>query len=201
MVSASLPLLVYIVKLFVFYGTDRFIYYYYNNNVQIRFLEFFRIRIAFFVKSPVYGVHLWLPKAHVEAPVGGSMLLSGVLLKLGGYGLIRFRWYLPVFGSVVFNCVVCLCVLGGIFAGMVCCIQVDIKSLIAYSSVSHISLVVSGVICAKYLRLKGRRFLIVAHGLSSCGMFFLARDLSKLYGSRILFVIRGGVGSLFGINF
>nr|AUF70029.1 NADH dehydrogenase subunit 4 [Lampsilis siliquoidea] len=202
MVSASLPLLVYIMKLFAFYGTSSFVFFCYSNDsVQVSFLEFFSMNMAFFVKSPVYGVHLWLPKAHAEAPVGGSMLLSGVLLKLGGYGLVRFSWYLPVFGGVVFNCVICLCILGGVFASMVCCTQIDIKSLIAYSSISHMSLVVSGVMCGSYLSLSGSLFLMVAHGLSSCGMFFLASNLSKLYGSRMLFVIRGGIGSLFGINF
>nr|YP_003354973.1 NADH dehydrogenase subunit 4 [Venustaconcha ellipsiformis]ACQ91039.1 NADH dehydrogenase subunit 4 [Venustaconcha ellipsiformis] len=202
MISASLPLLIYIMKLFAFYGTDSFLLFYCSNsNVQLSFLEFFMMSVAFFVKSPVYGVHLWLPKAHAEAPVGGSMVLAGVLLKLGGYGLIRFSWYLSIFGGAVFSCLICLCVLGGVFGSVVCCVQVDVKSLIAYSSIGHMSLVVSGVMCVSHLSLKGSVFLMLAHGLSSCGMFFLAKDLSKLYGSRMLFVIRGGIGSIFGVNF
>lgn len=200
-VGASLPLLVFILFMLYVGGNRSFIL----SGVMRRLLPcgpvmFMAVVLAFLVKSPMYGVHGWLPKAHVEAPVAGSMFLAGVLLKLGGYGLIRFVGLLNLYGSVVFSCVVCLCIFGGVIASVVCCVQSDAKRLVAYSSVGHMSLVLGGVISGSFWGLGGRYLLMVAHGLSSSGMFFLVGELYKLYSSRMLFIIRGGIGNLFGIN-
>jgi len=100
--------------------------------------------LAFLVKFPIYGVHQWLPKAHVEAPVRGSMVLAGILLKLGGYGLIRLG---PLFINInplfVF---ILLSLLGGGFLAIVCCGVSDLKVIIAYSSVVHIAFIIVGII-------------------------------------------------------
>lgn len=95
---------------------------------------------------PIFLVHLWLPKAHVEAPVSGSIILAGVLLKLGGYGLIRiFSIILRI--SVSFNIFwVVLSLVGGVLVRIVCLRQIDLKALVAYSSVAHMSLVIGGLI-------------------------------------------------------
>lgn len=100
---------------------------------------------AFLVKSPVFMVHLWLPKAHVEAPVSGSMILAGVLLKFGGYGCILVFYYFIVCRLGTLRFLIRIVLWGGLVCGFMCLRQTDMKSLIAYSSIGHIALCLVGV--------------------------------------------------------
>lgn len=146
---------------------------------------------AFIVKLPIFLVHLWLPKAHVEAPVAGSMILAGVLLKLGGYGLIRV---LPLF-SEANKCIswvwVRISLVGGFIVRLICLRQVDIKALIAYSSVAHIGLVLAGLVVFGWWGLNGAVIVIIGHGLCSSGLFCLANIVYERIGSRSLLIRKG----------
>nr|YP_009630633.1 NADH dehydrogenase subunit 4 [Etisus anaglyptus]QBR55191.1 NADH dehydrogenase subunit 4 [Etisus anaglyptus] len=146
---------------------------------------------AFLVKLPMYMFHLWLPKAHVEAPVAGSMILAGVLLKLGGYGLIRILViFQPISGGYCWLWM-SLGLFGGAYISFVCLRQVDMKSLIAYSSVAHMSLVLCGLMSLSMWGLSGGVVVMVGHGLCSSGLFCLANIVYERISSRSLVVGKG----------
>nr|WNH22449.1 NADH dehydrogenase subunit 4 [Serranus atrobranchus] len=146
---------------------------------------------AFLVKMPLYGVHLWLPKAHVEAPVAGSMVLAAVLLKLGGYGLIRMTVILEPLTKELSYPFIIIALWGVIMTSSICLRQTDLKSLIAYSSVSHMGLVVAGVLIQTPWGLSGAMILMIAHGLTSSALFCLANTNYERTHSRTMLLARG----------
>nr|AFY14272.1 NADH dehydrogenase subunit 4 [Clupea harengus]AFY15351.1 NADH dehydrogenase subunit 4 [Clupea harengus] len=147
--------------------------------------------VAFLVKMPLYGVHLWLPKAHVEAPIAGSMVLAAVLLKLGGYGMIRMSTILdPLTKEAAYPFIV-LALWGIIMTGSICLRQTDLKSLIAYSSVSHMGLVAGGILIQTPWGLTGALILMIAHGLVSSALFCLANTSYERTHSRTMALARG----------
>nr|YP_004935009.1 NADH dehydrogenase subunit 4 [Salinator rhamphidia]AEQ93897.1 NADH dehydrogenase subunit 4 [Salinator rhamphidia] len=130
---------------------------------------------AFLVKLPMYSVHLWLPKAHVEAPLAGSMILAGILLKLGGYGLMQMNLCFSI-SSVLFmmKLAVAISMWGGLISTLMCLRQVDVKALVAYSSVGHMGIVTAGMLLDRSWGVMSATVTMVAHGLSSSAMFCLA---------------------------
>nr|BAI77335.1 NADH dehydrogenase subunit 4 [Acentrophryne dolichonema] len=147
--------------------------------------------LAFLVKMPMYGVHLWLPKAHVEAPVAGSMVLAAILLKLGGYGMIRMLICLEPLTKELSYPFIIFALWGLIMAGSICILQTDLKSLIAYSSVSHMGLVIGGVLIQTPWGLTGAMTLMIAHGLTSSALFCLANTNYERTHSRTMVLVRG----------
>nr|BAV56983.1 NADH dehydrogenase subunit 4 [Monacoa niger] len=147
--------------------------------------------LAFLVKMPLYGVHLWLPKAHVEAPIAGSMVLAAVLLKLGGYGMMRMMIMLDPLAKELAYPFIILALWGVIMTGSICLRQTDLKALIAYSSVSHMGLVVSGVLIQTPWGFTGAIILMIAHGLASSALFCLANTTYERTHSRTLLLARG----------
>nr|YP_009116585.1 NADH dehydrogenase subunit 4 [Gerres oyena]BAQ20860.1 NADH dehydrogenase subunit 4 [Gerres oyena] len=147
--------------------------------------------VAFLVKMPLYGAHLWLPKAHVEAPVAGSMVLAAVLLKLGGYGMMRILVTLDPLTEELCYPFIILALWGVIMTGSICLRQTDLKSLIAYSSVSHMGLVVGGILIQTPWGFTGALILMIAHGLTSSALFCLANTNYERTHSRTMVLARG----------
>nr|UYA96514.1 NADH dehydrogenase subunit 4 [Janus sp. 1 GYN-2022d] len=185
----SLPLLV---GIFFIYLMNNSLYMPLFENFSCLFMLFYMSMImAFLVKMPMFLVHLWLPKAHVEAPVSGSMILAGIMLKLGGYGLLRVFGMLLYMGKT-FNFIwISISLLGGCIVSLMCLRQIDLKSLIAYSSVSHMGVVLGGLMTLSYWGCSGSYSLMIAHGLCSSGLFCLANISYERLGSRSLLINKG----------
>lgn len=191
-IFASLPLLISIFFTGKIIGGYSFslLNFSFETPFWISFWFFFSI-FAFLVKLPAFYVHLWLPKAHVEAPVAGSIMLAGVLLKLGCYGIIRFIGFFQ--GKVAFmrRVLVSLGLLGGLAVSFVCLRQVDLKALIAYSSVRHIGLALGGLGRWGLWGYRSCLYTCVAHGLCSSGLFFLSGVIYERRGSRRMIINKG----------
>ncbi len=141
------------------------------------FLGFF---VAFAVKVPLFPLHTWLPDAHVEAPTAGSVLLAGVLLKMGTYGLLRFNLGLfPEQARHNAPWIVALAIIGIIYGALVAMVQPNLKKLVAYSSVSHLGFVVLGIFSFTQAGLVGAMYVMLAHGVSTGALFMLVGILHE----------------------
>nr|QLA48786.1 NADH dehydrogenase subunit 4 [Arborophila brunneopectus] len=147
--------------------------------------------MAFMVKAPLYGLHLWLPKAHVEAPIAGSMLLAALLLKLGGYGIMRITLLTNTPFTLLHYPFLTLALWGALMTSSICLRQTDLKSLIAYSSVSHMGLVIAAGMIQTQWSFSGAMILMISHGLTSSMLFCLANTNYERTHSRILTLTRG----------
>lgn len=148
------------------------------------FLAFFA---AFAVKIPLVPFHTWLPDAHVEAPTAGSVILAGILLKMGAYGLVRFA--IPLFpeGARAYApAILTLAVVGIVYGALVALVQSDVKRLVAYSSVSHLGFVVLGIFSFNVAGVEGAIFLMVSHGLSTGALFLLVGMIYERRRTRLL---------------
>lgn len=183
---ASLPIIISIFYLYEKINSIDYFFIKYDYNYLNRIILYLFINFVFFIKIPIYFVHLWLPKAHVEAPIAGSMILAGIILKLGGYGLIRLIVLFIEIGIKINIYFIILSLIGGFFISLICMCQSDLKSLIAYSSVAHIGLVLSGILTLNYWGIRGALVIIVAHGLCSSGLFCLSNiSYERLFSRRI----------------
>jgi NADH-ubiquinone oxidoreductase chain 4 len=159
------------------------------SRQRILWLAFF---LSFAVKTPLVPVHIWLPYAHTEAPVAGSIVLAGVLLKLAGYGILRVIVGMLPEGSNYFTPLIfAICAISVIYSSLTTIRQIDLKSIVAYSSIGHISIVTLGIFSNTFQGIEGSILLIIAHGLVSPALFICVGVLYDRYHTRVFKYYRG----------
>nr|QEJ81446.1 NADH dehydrogenase subunit 4 [Stenocladius sp. FM17] len=183
----SLPMIMSLLYIYMYSFSLYFFFMDYISSLLI----YLCTMVVFLVKIPMFMFHLWLPKAHVEAPVSGSMILAGIMLKLGGYGLIRMMKVFLFVALKLNYFFIIISLFGGFVISLICLRQIDMKSLVAYSSVSHMGLVLSGLMTINMLGFNGALMLMIAHGLCSSGLFCIVNISYERMGSRSLFLNKG----------
>jgi NADH-quinone oxidoreductase subunit M len=154
---------------------------------QLQLWFFLAFAVAFAIKVPLFPFHTWLPDAHVEAPTAGSVILAGVLLKMGTYGLLRFAF--PLFPDAAMYCAPYLgglAVIGIVYGALVAMVQPDMKKLVAYSSVSHLGFVVLGIAAMNMQGLQGAVYQMLNHGVSTGALFLIVGMLSDRRHTRLI---------------
>jgi len=194
MVSA-LPMLLAILYLKIKCGTTNALllpFFLYKLSLSEKVMIWFSLFFAFAVKTPMVPVHIWLPKTHVDAPTVGSVILAGVLLKVGLVGIIRFLWPLfPVLTQAFAPYVMAVATIGVLYASLITLRQIDVKRIIAYSSVAHMNMALVSFFSLNYVSFWGTLYLMVSHGLIASGLFFLVGFLYNRFHVRSIYYYSG----------
>lgn len=157
----------------------------FNNTDQ--FFLWFAFFLSFAVKIPMVPFHIWLPEAHVEAPTAGSVILAGILLKLGGYGFLRFSVpFFPFASAYLSPFIITLSILGIVYASLSTLQQVDLKKIIAYSSIAHMGFVTLGIFSLNLFGIEGSVLLMLSHGLVASGLFICVGILYDRFHTRLV---------------
>jgi NADH-quinone oxidoreductase subunit M len=203
-VVGSLLMLVAIIAVYFYHGGNSFDIVEITNNIAagktiipggVKLWLWMAFALAFFIKVPLFPFHTWLPDAHVEAPTAGSIILAGILLKMGTYGLMRFN--LPFFPDVsqrLAPWVMTFAVIGIIYGALVAMVQPDLKKLVAYSSVSHLGFVVLGIFAFTETAMQGALYQMLAHGISTGALFLCVGIIYERRHTRLIEEF-GGIGT------
>nr|YP_009539807.1 NADH dehydrogenase subunit 4 [Orancistrocerus aterrimus]AYQ18927.1 NADH dehydrogenase subunit 4 [Orancistrocerus aterrimus] len=162
-------------------------------SIKMKSWIFMFLIFVFLVKMPMFMFHIWLPKVHVEAPVYGSMILAGVLLKLGSYGILRMGQMFFLNMNSFSVLMITLGLMGGVSVSLVCLVQIDMKILVAYSSVVHMSLLIASLSTLSKVGFIGSYLMMIGHGLCSSGLFFLVNINYERSGSRLMYLNKGSL--------
>nr|QKK69319.1 NADH dehydrogenase subunit 4 [Rhynchium quinquecinctum] len=187
---SSMPFLIILLDFYQFFNTLMFYMLEYLKFKMWK-VSFIIMMLVFFVKLPLFIFHIWLPKAHVEAPVYGSMILAGVLLKLGGYGMLRMVQFFYLNLMEIMMYYISIGLISGVVLSFLCMIQIDMKMLVAYSSVVHMSMLVASLSTMSKIGFVGSYLMMIGHGLCSSGLFYLVNLSYKRIGSRLMFMNKG----------
>ncbi|QQS47348.1 MAG: NADH-quinone oxidoreductase subunit M [Acidobacteriota bacterium] len=195
-VVGSLLMLIAIIAIYLYNGGNSFDIVEITNNIAagrtvipggVKFWLWMAFALAFFIKVPLWPLHTWLPDAHVEAPTAGSIILAGVLLKMGTYGLMRFN--LPFFPDISQKAapwVMAFAVIGIIYGALVAMVQPDMKKLVAYSSVSHLGFVVMGIFAFTETGMQGALYQMLNHGISTGALFMCVGMIYERRHTRLI---------------
>lgn len=170
-----------------YYSSSIFAYYSIAIPIEAQLWLFAAFFIAFGIKTPIFPFHTWLPDAHVEAPTAGSVILAGILLKIGTYGFLRFA--LPIFpdaARMAIEPIMVLAVISIIYGSWVATVQRDVKKLIAYSSVAHLGFVMIGIFAMSVESIEGAILQMINHGVSTGALFFAVGILYERRHSRMI---------------
>lgn len=182
----SLFMLIAIIHIYLITGTSHYLFLYnYTFDFFLEKIYFLAFFIAFAFKIPMIPFHIWLPEAHVEAPTAGSVILAGILLKLGSYGLIRFTLSLFPKASLFFSPIIFVfCVISIIYASLTAIRQTDLKKIIAYASVAHMNMIVLGIFSLTMQGLQGGLFQAISHSIVSSALFLSIGMIYDRYHTR-----------------
>nr|YP_009679850.1 NADH dehydrogenase subunit 4 [Timarete posteria]QDH12172.1 NADH dehydrogenase subunit 4 [Timarete posteria] len=193
-VAASLPLFISII--FLYMKNNHLNFFFMNTTLPQTpnaMIWSITISLAFMVKMPIYSVHLWLPKAHVEAPTAGSMILAALLLKLGGFGLLRLLSSFPLLMHPITPVMFAITSWGAAITALLTVRQTDFKSLIAYSSVAHMSMTLASMLTMSKWGWAGTYITMMTHGLCSSALFALAGMTFSITNTRSILITKGQI--------